>query len=107
VSLAGATHVPGIIAFALVPVVIFGFLDSMYLAQERSYRDLYSRIRAKINTGSYALEDTFEARAPLSFGRTLRAFGSWSIFPVYLGLVAIFFLAYFKGWLSVLTAVPK
>jgi hypothetical protein len=107
VSLAGATHVPGIVAFALVPVVIFGLLDSSYLAQERSYRELYSHITANIRNGSYRLEDVFEARAPLSISRIVRAFGSWSIYPVYLGLIAIFFVAYFKGWLTVLTALPK
>src|SRR5713226_7192935 len=57
VSLAGATHIPGIITFALVPVAIFGFLDSMYLAQERSYRDLYRGIITKIRNGSYGSAD--------------------------------------------------
>src|ERR1700730_15200835 len=65
VSLAGATHVPGIVTFALVPVVIFGFLDTMYLAQEKAYRDLYNCGVTKIHAGTYALEDTYEARAAL------------------------------------------
>ena len=40
----GAIHQPRIVTFALVPVVVFGFLDAMYLAHERSYRELYARI---------------------------------------------------------------
>jgi hypothetical protein len=107
VSLAGATHVPGIITFALVPVVIFGFLDSMYLGQERSYRDLYGRIIGKIRDGSYTSANAFEARAPLGIGRVIGAFTSWSIYPVYLGLIGAYLIAYFKGWLVALTAIPK
>jgi hypothetical protein len=38
--LAGAIHKPRILAFALIPIVIFGFLDATYLAQERAYCDL-------------------------------------------------------------------
>src|SRR5438128_1647551 len=65
VSLAGATHVPGIVMFALVPVAIFGFMDTMYLAQEKAYRDLYRRIVTKIRDRTYALADAYEAAAPL------------------------------------------
>lgn len=107
VSLAGATHVPAIITFALVPIIIFGLLDSMYLAQERAYRKLYGRIVGKIRDRSYSLSDAFDARAPLNIGSVLRAVGSWSIYPVYLGLIAVFLLAYFKGWLAVIGTVSK
>src|SRR5580704_1167163 len=65
VSLAGATHVAGIVTFALVPVVIFGFMDTMYLAQEKAYRDLYGDIVARIRNGSYSLADAYAAGAPL------------------------------------------
>src|SRR3984893_2482675 len=54
VSLAGATHVRGIITFALVPVVIFGFMDTMYLAQEKAYRDLYNSVVDSISSRSYS-----------------------------------------------------
>ena len=104
VSLAGATGVPGIVTFALVPVVIFGFLDAMYLAQERAYRDLYSRIVSTIRNESYKHADVYEARAPLGFGSVFSALASWSIYPVYLGLIAMYFVAYFAGWLTALTA---
>ncbi len=52
-SLAGATHVPAIVTFALVPVVIFGCLDGMYLAQERAYRALYNDVVAAIRRQIY------------------------------------------------------
>jgi hypothetical protein len=107
VSLAGATHVPGIVTFALVAVVIFGFMDAMYLGQERAYRDLYGSTVRAIRDKSYDLGNVYEARAPLSFCRVLSAFTSWSIYPVYLGLIAAYFVAYFAGWLAVLTATSN
>ncbi len=104
VSLAGATDVPGIVTFALVPVVIFGFLDAMYLAQERAYRELYSRIVNTVRDGSYTRANVYEAKAPLGFGRIFSTLASWSIYPVYLGLIAMYLVAHFAGWLTALTA---
>src|SRR5262245_14436128 len=60
VSLAGSTRVPVIVTVALVPVVVFAFLDTMYLAQERAYRDLYKRIVDEIRAGTYSRANTFE-----------------------------------------------
>jgi hypothetical protein len=102
VSLAGATHVPQIVTVALVPVAIFGFLDTMYLAQERAYRDLYKRIVAKIRGGTYALADTYNAEAPLCMSACMAAFSSWSIWPVYGGLGATYVTARCMGWLLLL-----
>jgi hypothetical protein len=104
VSLAGATHVPGIVTFALVPVVIFGFLDTMYLAQEKAYRDLYNCVVTKIHAGTYALRDTYEARAALESPHFWWALGSWSVWPVYLGLILTYVVADRAGWLAALTA---
>jgi hypothetical protein len=102
VSLAGSTRTPAIVTVALVPVVVFAFLDTMYLSQERAYRQLYATIIAKVRDGSYARTDAFEATAPLSFGGFLGAFCSWSVFPVYLGLIAIYLIARLGGWLQLL-----
>src|ERR1700719_773777 len=70
-SLAGATHVPAIVTFALVPVIVFGFMDTMYLAQERAYRKLFAEVVRKIRQHSYVMADVFEARAPLTFGASI------------------------------------
>lgn len=107
VSLAGATHVPGIVTFALVPVVIFGFVDTMYLAQEKAYRDLYTRTANTIRSGSYVLGNVYEASAPIGFCRICSALASWSIFPVYAGLILAYLVAHLAGWLVVLTAAAK
>jgi hypothetical protein len=106
-GLAGATHVPAIVTFALVPVVIFGGLDGMYLAQERAYRALYNDVVTAIRGGTYTLANVYEARAPVGFGEFVSALTSWSVYPVYLGLIVVYLVAQFSGWLAVLAAVPK
>jgi hypothetical protein len=106
ISLAGATRVPAIVTGALVPIVIFGFVDAMYLAQEHAYRDLYTRVVDDIRKGTYALAKAFEARAPLTFCGCLNAARSWSIFPVYASLIALYLVAHCAGWLTVLAKPP-
>jgi hypothetical protein len=101
-SLAGATHVPALATVALLPVCIFGFLDTMYLAQERAYRDLHGRIVKLIRAGQYGRDEMFNAAAPIGFMRSLCAFKSWSVWPVYLGLIGIYIAARTTGWMQLL-----
>jgi hypothetical protein len=96
-SLAGTSRNLAVVPISLVPVVVFGFIDTMYLAQERAYRDLYRRMVGKMQDGSYALTDAFEASAPISFGEFCRAFLSWSIWPIYAGLIAAYIVAKSTG----------
>jgi hypothetical protein len=102
-SFAGTTRIPGIVTFALVPVVIFGFLDMMYLAQERAYRDLFGRVMGLIRKGELKREHIFDARAPLKFRDIVSTLWSWSIFPVYLTLIAGYIMVVAAGWLALLT----
>jgi hypothetical protein len=102
-SLAGATKLPAIVGVVLVPIVVFGFMDTMYLSQERAYRDLYLDVVKKVRTGSYVLADAFETKAPLRLSACLAAIRSWAVFPIYLGLIAAYFVAYLSGWLSTFT----
>ncbi len=110
-SLAGATHNPTLVTIALVPVTVFGFIDTMYLANETAYRDLYKRIVGAIRDGEYRLANTFEAGAWNGVGHFLycfiRAAASWAIWPVYLGLVAAYVAADHWGALDALATVPK
>jgi len=107
-SLAGATHTSGMVTFALVPVVIFGCLDGMYLAQERAYRSHYTRMAQAVRDGSYGRAHACDLHAPSpSFTSFLSALASWSIYPVYLGLILTYVVAASAGWLAVLTAIAK
>jgi hypothetical protein len=56
-GLAGATKSGRIAVAAIIPILVFGFVDAAYLANERAYRDLYNRIVAKIRDRSYGLTD--------------------------------------------------
>jgi hypothetical protein len=101
-SLAGATHNPAIATFALVPVVIFGFVDTMYLAQEKAYRDLYDTVVKAVRDGSYDRSSAFNAAALRSADHIFRALGSWSIWPIYGGLIVAYIVAAQRGWLDLL-----
>jgi hypothetical protein len=93
IGLAGATRTPAIVTFALVPVVIFGFVDTMYLAQEKAYRELYESIVTAVRTGSYGLANAFDAKAKRTLRHVGWALASWSIWPIYGGLIAAYTVA--------------
>lgn len=105
-SFAAGMHSPALAAFSIVPVLVFAILDSYYLAQERAYRHLYGVIADKIRDGSYARADAFEARAPLQPGAVIGAFASWSILPLYLGLLLAYGAAVWSGWVAMPEAPP-
>lgn len=102
-SFAAGMESPRLAAFAIVPIVIFAFLDASYLAQERAYRALFGTVVAKIRDGRYSRSDAFEARAPLGRGALLAALASWSVWPVYLSLFAVYIVAMCSGWIALPT----
>jgi hypothetical protein len=106
-SLAGATHTPAIASFVLIPIVIFGFVDTMYLAQEKAYRDLYGRITTAVRNRSYQLDHAFDATAERSLGHVGWALASWSICPIYGGLIVAYIVASRCGWVALLGTAPK
>jgi hypothetical protein len=107
VGVAGAVHAPGMVAFTIVPITIFGFMDSMYLAQEAAYRNVYARAVERIHSRSYTLQDMYSAGAPSALQYLGSALCSWSIVPVYGGLIAAYAVAYRADWLGVLAATGK
>jgi hypothetical protein len=106
-SLAGATHTPAIVTFALVPVVIFGFVDTMYLAQEKAYRDLYGTVVEAVHDGSYSRAQAFNAGARRTLRHVGWALGSWAVWPIYGGLIAAYIVAEWRGWFALLAATAK
>jgi hypothetical protein len=102
-SLAGAIKSPAIGTFALVPVVIFGFVDTMYLAQEKAYRALYGRILVAVQNRAYPLSSAFDATAERTLSDIGWALGSWSIWPIYGGLILAYVVASCSGWIALLT----
>jgi hypothetical protein len=98
--LAGATKSGRIAAAAIIPIIAFGFVDAAYLANEKAYRDLYNRIVAKIRGGNYGLADFGVLSAPADVGHYIWALSSWSVWPVYLGLIVAYMLVLLSGLLT-------
>jgi hypothetical protein len=99
-GLAGATKAGRIAGAAIIPIAVFGFVDAAYLANERAYRDLYNAIVARIRDRNYAITDFGNLSAPANAGHYIWAFGSWSVWPVYLGLVAAYLIVVLSGLLT-------
>ena len=111
-SLAGTVHNGDLVTIALVPVVVFGFIDTMYLAFETAYRELYKGVVEKVRKGKYTLaDDVYEANAWLGIrdfiACLIRALLSWAIWPVYLGLIVAYLAALHYGALAALAKVAK
>ena len=100
VAFAGAIKNEDVVALAIVPLAIFGFLDAAYLGQERAYRRLYNEIAGKIRDGRYSPADRFVLGAPLRSGEYVGAFGSWSVWPVYAGLIAAYLVVRLIGLIN-------
>jgi hypothetical protein len=106
-SLAGSMHAPGLLSLAVVPVAVFAFLDANYLSQERWFRSQFGALAEKAGRNGYAHTDLFAIQS-LGLVATIQGFVlalfSWSIWPVYGGLVAAYLWARKAGLLDLLLA---
>jgi hypothetical protein len=98
-ALAGATKNDKIVATAIIPIVIFGLVDAAYLEREKAYRELYNSVAAAVRNGTYALSDCFNL-TPSGNGNFGSALRSWSVWPVYLGLIVAYALVRTSGLLK-------
>jgi hypothetical protein len=86
---------------AVIPAIIFWFLDAYYLRQERLYRDLYNRaFPAGSPVPVYSMQVAEGAAAPLGFRD---AFWSKTVVPLYL-VIALIVIAF--SCLSFLVEFP-
>jgi hypothetical protein len=99
VTIASATVVlvadknrPDYIWVALFPTLLFCFLDSYYLAQERCFRDIYNAFVTKIHSNSATIKDLYTMKGVSGFCLTLKslfiATTSVSVWPFY-GLIIV------------------
>jgi hypothetical protein len=101
-SLAGATKVPELVFLAIVPLLVFRYLDSRYLAQERAYRRKYNEIVKLIQDGDYKREHVFSAGATWTAAELQEALKSWSVRPLYgalIGFYGLYVIGYLLVWL--------
>jgi hypothetical protein len=106
IGLAGATHAPQVVSAALVPVLIFGITDVLYLGTEIAYRRLYQQVVEAMRDGSYGRPMVYEARAPVSVGCIFVAIRSWSIIPYY-AFIVFYVIAVTAGWPVLLAVASK
>jgi hypothetical protein len=107
IAFAGATKLPLAATFTLLPILVFGFLDTMYLAQEKAYRDRQEEFARKLRDGTYLRCDVFKLDAPIATAHVRSALESWSIVPVYGALLVAYTVVHATGWLYLLAHVAR
>ena len=84
---------------ALIPTLLFLFLDSYYLALERAFRKSYDTFVCKLHQGKLAPSDVYEVRRErMGWRLGIRCVRSPSIWPFYILLIATILVA----WICVL-----
>ena len=93
--LVARTGAPAYSLLALIPAVLFLFLDAYYLALEQVFRQSYDAFVARLHAGAVTLADLYVVRPGRPVGRqmlvTLR---STSVWPFYLALVVAVLLVW-------------
>ena len=92
---------PDYVGITIIPLVLFFFLDSYYLALERMFRAMYNSFIEKLHAGSAKIDDVFIVTPDSSIGQivseTFRSARSISVWPFY-GLLAAM-LAIVRLWI--------
>jgi hypothetical protein len=86
---------PSFVWIALIPILLFGFLDAYYLAQERGFRATYQNFVNRLHSGHAIAIELFYISPQPGFSiaaETLRALSSFSIYPFYITLIGMLIL---------------
>lgn len=79
---------------AIIPIALFLFLDSYYLALEKLFRKSYNAFIEKLHAGDVTASDLYVIAPSGSVARALlSSFSSFSIWPFYLGLLTMTLIA--------------
>jgi hypothetical protein len=91
-----------LIPIALIPVLLFCFLDAYYLGQERAFRETYNDFVKRLHSTDPDVmatpTDLFKVAPQRGFNvitYTLDALKSFAIYPFYLSLLAMLAIIYF------------
>ena len=97
--LVARTASPDYALLAVIPTLLFCFLDAYYLAQEKDFIGLYNAFVRKIHDGSVTLSDLYDVRPQLrgcrKFRATVAAIASFSVCGFY-GLIGATILLVWK-----------
>ncbi len=93
--LVARTDAPAFALLALIPTVLFMFLDAYYLALEQVFRQSYDAFVTKLHDGAVTLVDLYVVKPGRSIGRQmLVSLRSTSVWPFYLALVVAILLVW-------------
>jgi histidine triad (HIT) family protein len=89
-----AKHSFGVALLGITAVVLFGFIDTSYLREERKFRALYAEVASGSTIPLYSLDTTLVPRnnAGTSNRRWRPVWASWAIMPIYLPMVIVGFI---------------
>jgi hypothetical protein len=96
-GLAGSKN-QAMIAAAVVPIIVLGFVDAAYLGRERAYRQLYNSIVIKIRDGTYTVADSYNLAPSVRWSDLLASLTSWAIWPIYGGILVVYGLVRLIGF---------
>jgi len=94
-AVAYAAKSPEGLWIAVVPILLFAFLDARYLALEHGFRKTYNDFVSRLNHGTVQEDELFKIAPPVGytqFGAMVTAFKSWSVWVPYAALLALTFL---------------
>ncbi|MBN2134132.1 MAG: hypothetical protein JW737_00225 [Acidobacteria bacterium] len=82
---------------AVLPLFLFAYLDSFYLAFEREFRKQYNKIVEKYVKGADISKDVYKIKGISGVKNKIisvrSAFKSWSVWPFYLSALLVIILA--------------
>lgn len=85
--LVARTEVPIYLWVAVVPIVPLCYVDTRYLAQEKAFRRAYNEFVKQLHRRELDLSALFVIGNEASTKDEWSAFGSWSVWPFYAGMV--------------------
>ncbi|KUJ71664.1 hypothetical protein [Thiomicrospira sp. WB1] len=78
---------------ALMPTIIFAFLDAYYLALEKGFRESYNNFISKVHQKNLTEDDLFSVRPAGSMSRhQMEALKSFSIWGFYFSMAFLIFI---------------
>lgn len=79
---------------AVIPTLLFLTLDAYYLALEKAFRDSYNAFIDKLHRDRIQATDLYAVGPPGSiFRQFLRALRSFSVWPIYVTLLGMIYIA--------------
>lgn len=94
-AVAYAAESPQGLWIAVIPILLFAFLDARYLALERGFRKTYNNFVERLHKGEVEEVELFKIAPPIGYTKLQAlwpALTSWSVWLPYTILLALTFL---------------